>query len=226
MLGWIKIHREIQSHWIFKDANFYKWWSIILFSANHTEKKITLGYSIYIIKTGQCAYSIRTWSNLLDCSTKQVLKFFSLLESDGMITKKTLGKGKQSTTLINIDNYSKYQHSTETQGTTQGTTQRKREGGTTKEGKELKEEKEKYKLQLRETEFKNSLQPFLEEFGKDLLNEFYLYWTEKKPKGRKMRFEMQKTFDINRRLDRWRNNNFNKIENLTANQKLDKALGL
>jgi hypothetical protein len=65
-------------------------------------------------------------------------------------------------------------------------------------------------ISIRETEFKNSLKPFLTEFDKDTLNNFYLYWTEKKPKGRKMRFEMEKTFDVKRRLTRWNNNNFNK----------------
>lgn len=67
----------------------------------------------------------------------------------------------------------------------------------------------------REAEFKNSLQPFLETYGKDMLNDFYLYWTEKKPKGRKMLFEMQKTFDVSRRLARWNKNNFNN-KNLKA----------
>lgn len=71
----------------------------------------------------------------------------------------------------------------------------------------------------REAEFKNSLQPYLEEFGKDVLNEFYLYWTEKKPKGRKMLFEMQKTFDIKRRLDRWSLNDFNKKGKNVADKK-------
>lgn len=71
-------------------------------------------------------------------------------------------------------------------------------------------------INKRESEFKNSLQPFLVEYGKDMLNEFYLYWTEKKPKGRKMRFEMEKTFDISRRLKRWSNNNFDKKEKSSA----------
>jgi len=62
----------------------------------------------------------------------------------------------------------------------------------------------------RKTEFKNSLQTFLEIYEKQMLNDFYEYWTEKKPKGRKMRFEMQKTFDISLRLKRWNKNNFNK----------------
>lgn len=63
-------------------------------------------------------------------------------------------------------------------------------------------------IKYREAEFKNSLHPFLKIYGSDLLNEFYLYWTEKKPKGRKMLFEMQKTFDVSRRLQRWDKNNF------------------
>ena len=74
----------------------------------------------------------------------------------------------------------------------------------------------------REAEFKNSLQPFLETYGSDLLNAFYLYWTEKKPKGRKMLFEMQKTFDISRRLQRWSLNNFDK-KNVNQAPKLKRS---
>lgn len=74
-------------------------------------------------------------------------------------------------------------------------------------------------INSREAEFKNSLQPFLEEFGKEMLNNFYLYWTEKKPKGKKMLFEMQKTFDISRRLKRWDKNNFNKEKSFAQKEK-------
>lgn len=150
MTGWIKIHRDIQSHWIFKDP-FFRWWSIILFQANHQEKKITLGYKIYAIKIGQCANSIRTWGRLFDCSTKQVEKFFKMIESDNMITREILGKGKQSTTLISISNYDKYQRGVETQKhtleTTQKdtlkTTQKKRDRGTTKEDNNIIIEEDK-----------------------------------------------------------------------------------
>jgi len=63
---------------------------------------------------------------------------------------------------------------------------------------------------IREAEFKNSLRPHLDKYGKEMLNKFFDYWTEKKPKGKKMRFEMEKVFDIQRRLKTWesRNNNF------------------
>lgn len=82
------------------------------------------------------------------------------------------------------------------------------------------EETKENNIKERETEFKNSLQQYLDLFGKDLLDNFFMYWTEKKPKGKKMRFEMEKTFDIKRRLDRWNNNNFNKQNNKDEKTKL------
>ncbi len=76
-------------------------------------------------------------------------------------------------------------------------------------------------IKERETEFKNSLRPYVEKYGKEMLNKFFLYWTEKKPKGRKMRFEMEKVFDIERRLITWesRNKNFNNYNNNSQNGK-------
>lgn len=71
----------------------------------------------------------------------------------------------------------------------------------------IKEEKKKEDIL---TEFSNSLKPFLVEYGKEMLNDFYLYWTEKGPKQRKYRFEKEKSFDLSRRLKRWEGNNFNK----------------
>lgn len=61
----------------------------------------------------------------------------------------------------------------------------------------------------RKQDFKKSLQSYHPKYSKQLLNKFYLYWTEKNTKGKKMRFEMQKVFDIERRLITWNNNNFN-----------------
>ena len=61
-------------------------------------------------------------------------------------------------------------------------------------------------LEFRKNEFKNNLEPFLEIYGKDLLNDFFRYWTEHNPDGKKMRFEMEKVFDISKRLKTWSNN--------------------
>ena len=37
-----------------------------------------------------------------------------------------------------------------------------------------------------------------------------MYWTEKNKSGSKFRAEMEKTFDVSRRLKRWSSNSFNK----------------
>jgi len=46
------------------------------------------------------------------------------------------------------------------------------------------------------------------------IQKFYFYWTELNGSGKKQRWEMQKTFEVNRRLANWiRNtNNFKKVE--------------
>lgn len=45
------------------------------------------------------------------------------------------------------------------------------------------------------------------QYLESMREEFSDYWTESKPNGRKMKFEMQKTFDIERRLKTWNKNN-------------------
>lgn len=108
-MGWISLYRSIKKHWIFENDKFFKWWIIILFEVNHSETKVNIGYNIYELHKGQSAKSIRTWANLFNCGTKQATKFFDLLEKDNMITREILGKGKQSSTLINVTNYNEYQ---------------------------------------------------------------------------------------------------------------------
>lgn len=69
-------------------------------------------------------------------------------------------------------------------------------------------------LRNRANSFKDSLLPFLEKYGRKILNEFYTYWTEPNHSKTKMKFELQKTWDTERRLNTWqkRDKNFNKQE--------------
>ena len=77
-----------------------------------------LGLQIIEIKRGESAKSLRTWATIFGCTPKTVSSFFKMLESDKMLVITTIGKGKQSTTLINITKYEDYQGSEETQDTT------------------------------------------------------------------------------------------------------------
>ncbi len=73
-------------------------------------------------------------------------------------------------------------------------------------------------LSVRKVNFSESLKPFLEKYSKDMLNDFYLYWTEHGEKDKKMRFEKERSFGLSQRLSTWNKNNFkprqqNRIDN-------------
>jgi len=65
-------------------------------------------------------------------------------------------------------------------------------------------------IETREIEFRDKLIPYIDTYGKEMLRAFYDYWTEKNEGGKKMKFEMQRVFEIEKRLRTWSNNNFQK----------------
>lgn len=84
-----------------------------------------------------------------------------------------------------------------------------------REEKKRKEEKKEEKIigavstatpEQRASEFMTKVSAHIPEYEKKMLREFYDYWTEMNEGGRKMRFEMQKVFDISRRLKTWETN--------------------
>ena len=82
--------------------------------------------------------------------------------------------------------------------------------------REEKTRKEKIKdIEDRKREFYNSLIPYLSDYSKQTLKDFYEYWTEHSPNQRKFRAEKEKAFDLNRRLKKWKENE----ERFTKNRK-------
>ena len=75
-----------------------------------------------------------------------------------------------------------------------------------KKRKEKKINKNILTIDERKNVFKEKLKSFLDTYSRDMLNDFYLYWTEHNPDGKKMRFEKQEIFDIKRRLTTWNKN--------------------
>lgn len=51
--------------------------------------------------------------------------------------------------------------------------------------------------------FYNALIPFVEVYGKEMVRAFFDYWTEPNKSKTKMRFELEKTWDLKRRLNTW-----------------------
>lgn len=88
-------------------------------------------------------------------------------------------------------------------GTTKG------DGNTQRKEKKSKEEEIKEKYDDRKLKFSHTLEPYLPIYGKDFLNEFYRYWTEPNKSNTKFRQELEKTWDLERRLQTWAKNDKN-----------------
>lgn len=61
-------------------------------------------------------------------------------------------------------------------------------------------------LEERKKEFTEKLRPYVETIGKDEANRFFHYWTAKGDRDLKMRFEKERTFDMEARLRTWLQN--------------------
>ena len=59
-------------------------------------------------------------------------------------------------------------------------------------------------VENRKLKFAHSLEPFIDEFGKDMIRKFYDYWTESGDKDRKFKLEKQKSWNTKLRLNNWR----------------------
>ena len=111
--GWIKIHRKLIDHWLFKEhrpKTKLEAWLIILLECNHYDSKVLINGTLIDCKTGQSVRSIATWSKEFKWTYAKVRSFFKLLEKDNMIVL----EGFANTTRLSICNYDSYQKTKQT----------------------------------------------------------------------------------------------------------------
>lgn len=75
--------------------------------------------------------------------------------------------------------------------------------------KESKVKESKEDINSRKQKFAHTLEPFLDMYGRDMLNEFYAYWVEPNKSNTLFRQEQQKAWDLSRRLSTWSKNDKN-----------------
>lgn len=76
-------------------------------------------------------------------------------------------------------------------------------------------------IEKRKEIFKEKLNAYANEYGKRLIYDFFLYWSEHGDNDRKMRFEKEKTFGVKARLNTWKNRAKGEYDN--PNQKFKSA---
>lgn len=106
MAGWIKISREIASHWLWQDAERLKWWLDLLFLAAWEDKQVLHDSHLFVLRRGQIIASISFLSERWGKSHPTIIKFLRLLEGEDMIKRSTIYR---QTAILTICNYEKYQ---------------------------------------------------------------------------------------------------------------------
>lgn len=104
--GWIKIHRKITKHWVFKDSEYLKAWITILLNVAYEPGETLVKKTLLKYKKGESLKSIDTWGKMFgNWGKEKTRRFFNLLEKEQMIsTKRT-----HTTTHLSVCNWDSYQ---------------------------------------------------------------------------------------------------------------------
>lgn len=131
---------------------------------------------------GQCANSVRTKceQNVNNARTKNTLIYISQISDYKQVVKK---------------------------GENNARTERKQSVNNVRtDCEQIANPRIKKTLEDRKREFVERLKPYMEKYGKDMLNDFYRYWAQVNDGGTKMLFEKQKCFETGKRLALWKRN--------------------
>jgi hypothetical protein len=235
--GYIKIYRKIRDNILWKEKRRFsklEAWLDILLSANHKDTKILVELNLVEVKKGEIFTSQLKLSQKWSWGVASVNRFIKLLKSENQIRYRAENKY----TIISILNWDKYQSNKENmESSFKGNMENKRkavgkqsessrkqsimikndnndkEGGalTPKQTMNLflKEENYFIKVAQRISQKKNlDYNLVLKE-----LKKFKNYWSEPNGSGNKQRWELQRTFELSRRITTWFSNykEFNKL---------------
>jgi len=208
--GWIKLYRDLLKKpiWLNSTPEQKTILITLLLMANHDEVEWEWKGKKFLCKPGQFVTSLETISRKAGngISIRNIRTALSRFEKLDFLTNESTKTGR----LITICNWDTYQQkeSAPDKATDKDLTKtRQLTRMINNENNIIKE-----KLHKKETEFKKAIEPFVEKYGEETCNNFFLYWTEPNKSKTKLRFELEKTWDLPRRLANWARNEklFNK----------------
>ena len=195
--GWVSLYRKTLDNPILKTSkkfSTFEAWVWLLLNVNHKERKVVMGTSIYKVKKGAMITSMRKLCKVFGWGNSRLRTFLILLQKDDMIVVKT----NHSLTQITLLNYELLQDNKSVTNQKQDTNKSlpNTNNNVNNENKEIRESK----FNIRVKEIFDEKHPACAD---QVYEDFCNYWTESNIGGTKMKFEMQKTFDISRRLAKW-----------------------
>lgn len=122
MDGWIRLHRELLDHWIYKDSEYLKVWIEMLIRARYWDEPATelIGDQLVKIERGEFIFGRPKWSKRLGISEQRLRTLLTKLIKDGMIEPV---QNFPRFTLYRIQNYEKFNQQTNQHINQQGSQQ-------------------------------------------------------------------------------------------------------
>lgn len=114
---WIKLNREIRSHWIWDNPNYFQWWIDILMMASYQDKRILVGNELIEIERGSFVTSQSKLAERWNADRRTVKKYINLLQDAQMIVQVNV----HNKTIVKVRNYGIYQGTDESIATTRCT---------------------------------------------------------------------------------------------------------
>lgn len=143
--GWIKVYRDIRSHWLWKIKPFSKGqaWIDLILQADFQEKTIPFGNSFLKIERGEIVTSEIKLMDAWGWSKSKVRAFLKLIQKDSMVDLKS----DRKKTTIKVVKYGVYQdkETTEEPQKDHRKTTEEPQKDTNKKGKNAKNEKKEIK---------------------------------------------------------------------------------
>lgn len=232
--GWIKLHRKIlENPIVCKDSDHFAVWVYLLLEATHDDIDVLFGGKRITLKSGQLITGRKSISEKFQISESKVQRILKMLESEQQIEQQTTSVNR----LISIVKLSEYQSSEqpfEQRVNNERTTSEQRVN--TNKNIRMKEyidntiildsnktidstsystcgDLKKITTEQKEKLFYDSLTPYVGVYPREMIRSFYNYWSEWNKSGKKMRWELEKTWQIEKRLEYWNRRSNSRIEN-------------
>ena len=216
--GYVKLWRKCLDNGMLRNHKLWVFWTWCLLKATHKTIYQTVGYKEVLLLPGQFIFGLNRAADETGLSIQNIRTCFSYLETNKQVTRKATNKFS----VVTICNWSIYQppeSQTNSQDKSELTCSQQTTNKQVTTNKNIKNirstKKESIKKKAPEKPAAPLALPFLFEMienkftPEDLKakDDFLSYWMEKKPNGRKERWEMEKVFDVNRRFRTWLKNN-------------------
>lgn len=105
MKGWIKLHRKLKDHFVYKDSEMLHIWIHILLSASHTYHELFINGVVVELYPGQVIFGRKEWSKTLGITEMKLRTRIDTLVNTEMISKCSTTKYS----ILTVKNWSDYQ---------------------------------------------------------------------------------------------------------------------